>query len=263
MLVDKPEGGKIMKKYISAMSAAFLAGTLFLGACAKPAETPAADPETTEETKEETTDSSAALGGWTAYTDYVQIIDENEKALFEKAVEKLLGVNYTPVQVIATQTVSGKNYAFLAATETVTAEPKKGFAIVTVYEDTNGNAEVLAVNEIDPANVMTKDNADDPNVLGGWEVTDTGKVAGIGADAEAALSEALNGFTGVNLKPIITLGTQTVNGTNYRYLCRGSAVTENPVMTLYVTTVTKGSDGKCTITENQVFDLVSYVTPAE
>lgn len=248
-----------MKKYISAMSAAFLAGTLFLGACAKPAETPAAETETTEET----TDSSAALGGWTAYTDYVQIIDENEKALFEKAVEKLLGVNYTPVQVIATQTVSGKNYAFLAATETVTAEPKKGFAIVTVYEDTNGNAEVLAVNEIDPVNVMTKDNADDPNVLGGWEVTDTGKVAGIGADAEAALSEALNGFTGVNLKPIVTLGTQTVNGTNFRYLCRGSAVTENPVMTLYVTTVTKGSDGKCTITENQVFDLVSYVTPAE
>ncbi len=255
-----------MKKYISAMSAAFLAGTMFLGACAKPAETPAAEPETTEEktdaAKEETTDSSAALGGWTAYTDYVQIIGENEKALFEKAVEGLLGVNYTPVQVIATQTVSGKNYAFLAATETVTGEPKKGFAVVTVYEDTSGNTEVLAVNEIDPANVMTKDNADDPNVLGGWEVTDSGKVAGIGADAEAALSEALNGFTGVNLKPIITLGTQTVNGTNFRYLCRGSAVTENPVMTLYVTTVTKGSDGKCTITENQVFDLVSYVTPA-
>ena len=87
-----------------------------------------------------------------------------------------------------------------------------------------------------------------------------GKVAGISAEGENALSKALEGFTGVSLKPIVLLGTQVVSGTNYMFLCRGAATTADPVMNLYVTTVYEDTAGKCTITDNQVFDLVHYVT---
>ena len=100
-------------------------------------------------------------------------------------------------------------------------------------------------------------------VLGGWTCTDIGKVAGISAEGEAAISKALEGFTGVNLKPVVLLGTQLVSGTNYMFLCRGNTVTENPVTSLYVTVVYEDLEGNCTITDNKVFDLNTYVTPAE
>lgn len=243
-----------MKKTVSAFTAAFLAMAVLIGGCAQKTEDIPEEPSEGTET---------VVGGWEPYADYVQIIGEDEKAIFEKATEKLLGVNYTPVQVIATQIVSGTNYAYLAATETVTKEPKKGFAIVTVYADLSGNAEVLAVNELDVSEIRGSDNIDDPNLLGGWKVTDTGKVAGLSEAGESAFVKAMEGFTGVGLKPIVLLGTQLVSGTNYRFLCRGTTVTENPVTSLYITTVYEDLEGNCRITENRVFDLVSYVTPAE
>ena len=52
-------------------------------------------------------------------------------------------------------------------------------------------------------------------------------------------------------------------GKNYKFLCRGTTVTADPVTSLYVTTVYQDAEGNCSITENQVFDLTAYVTPAE
>ena len=247
-----------MKKMISVFGAATLAASLILTGCANSTETA----EPAEEKTEETTGSGAVLGGWEAYTDYAQLIAEDEKTYFEEATEKLLGVNYTPVQMLAKQVVSGTNYAYLAATETVTKDPVKGFAIVTVYVNLEGKAEVTNVAEIDINDIKVKDNIDDAK-LGGWTVEDIGKVAGISEDGEAAFSKAIEGFTGVGLKPIVLLATQTVSGKNYKFLCRGTTVTADPVTSLYVTTVYQDTEGKCTITENQVFDLTAYVTPAE
>ena len=249
-----------MKKHISILSVAALAAAMILTGCTKPAEPEEVkEPETTEtETQTET-----LLGGWQPYTEYVELIGEEEKNIFTKATEGLVGVKYSPVQVIATQLVSGTNYAYLAAAENVSAAADKGFAIVTVYADLNGNAEVTAINRLDITDMKVKDNADDANLLGGWEVTDIGKVAGISAEGENAFSKALEGFTGVSLKPIVLLGTQVVSGTNYMFLSRGATVTAEPAMNLYVTTVYEDTTGKCTITDNQVFDLVHYVTAAE
>lgn len=243
-----------MKKSLTVLAAAAMAGTLILGGCAKPEAVEAEKPETAEDT---------VLGGWTPYTEYVQLLDENDKVLFEEAMEGLVGVKYTPVQLLATQVVSGTNYAFLASAENVSTEADKGFAIVTIYKNLEGKTEVLAINRIDIADVKTLDNVNDPNVVGGWTCTDIGKVAGISAEGEAAISKALEGFTGVNLKPIVLLGTQLVSGTNYMFLCRGNTVTENPVTSLYVTVVYEDLEGNCTITDNKVFDLNTYVTPAE
>lgn len=246
-----------MKKHISILSAAALAGAMILTGCTKPAEPEEVKEPETEQTETET---ETLLGGWQPYTEYVELLNEDEKIIFKTAMENLIGVNYSPVQVVATQLVSGTNYAFLASAENVSTEADKGFAIVTIYKNLEGKTAVLAINRLDINDLKVKDNADDPNLLGNWEVTDIGKVAGISAEGENALSKALEGFTGVSLKPIVLLGTQVVSGMNYMFLCRGAATTADPVMNLYITTVYEDTAGKCTITDNQVLDLVHYVT---
>ena len=72
-----------MKKSLTVLAAAAMAGTLILGGCAKPEAVEAEKPETAEDT---------VLGGWTPYTEYVQLLDENDKVLFEEAMEGLLRV---------------------------------------------------------------------------------------------------------------------------------------------------------------------------
>ena len=67
-----------MKKSLTVLAAAAMAGTLILGGCAKPEAVEAEKPETAEDT---------VLGGWTPYTEYVQLLDENDKVLFEEAME--------------------------------------------------------------------------------------------------------------------------------------------------------------------------------
>lgn len=58
-------------------------------------------------------------------------------------------------------------------------------------------------------------------ILGGWRVHDkiTDKDIKI-------LKTALNGFVGVDYKPVI-LATQVVNGTNYCFICKSTGVTFN------------------------------------
>ena len=54
----------------------------------------------------------AAVGGWTL-NDSGELSAE-AKAAFDKAMEGLMGVNYTPVALLGTQLVSGTNYSILA-----------------------------------------------------------------------------------------------------------------------------------------------------
>ena len=120
-----------------------LAGMMLVGCgqnkTEEPAETPAEEPAATQEAAPaETTaeapaeNGGALLGGWTACADYNHMMADDDTARFETALEGLLGVNYTPVTVLATQVVNGTNYAYLAAGQTVTAEPVNGWYVVVV-----------------------------------------------------------------------------------------------------------------------------------
>ena len=81
-------------------------------------------------------------GGW-FQCENPSMTEEN-KALFDKALEGYKGVSLTPVALAATQVVAGTNYCFLCETDAVTAT-KGGYAMVTVYADLNGKAEITDV----------------------------------------------------------------------------------------------------------------------
>ena len=66
--------------------------------------------------------------------------DETVKNAFEKATETLLGVNYEPIAYLAKQIVSGSNYMVLCRTTVVSPDAVPEFALVTIYEDLQGNA---------------------------------------------------------------------------------------------------------------------------
>ncbi|MCQ2421332.1 MAG: hypothetical protein MJ118_09365, partial [Clostridia bacterium] len=83
-------------------------------------------------------------GGWTLNTEAAKL-PEGAKAAFEKAMEGLLGVGYTPLACMGSQVVAGANYAILCTAKTVTAEPAAALAVVVVNAPVSGDAQILRI----------------------------------------------------------------------------------------------------------------------
>lgn len=205
------------------------------------------------------TNKDEKLGGYEPCEGFSQHLSEDDTARFEKAVENLLGVEYTPIQVIATQVVSGMNYAYLAQGTTVTANPKKSFYIVKVYEDTKGNVDLNSAMEIECDYVLTT-TEDNPNPLGGWKVVSTGKPGMFSEEeAQASFDKAMEGYTGMKLDPIVLIAKQIVSGTNYIGLCRGETVTQKPETKIYVVEWYADLEGNAAIKDVSLFNLTYYL----
>lgn len=241
-----------MKKTLSAFGAGMLAVSLFLGGCSKKEETgQEAENNTPQETEEA---SKPILGGWQANDSYSQLLGDEELQIFSKASEQLTGVGYDPVTVVATQTAAGTNYAYLCYGQTVTAEPSGGFYIVTVSNDLDGNAKIDNIQMIDPNDLHISDKPNEA-MLGSWQIRGSGKPGATSEEAEAALQDAMM-RDGLIVMPIVLLGQQVVNGTNYMFLVYADGG-------LNILTVNAGSDGTAQVSSNLPLDLLYYVTPQD
>ncbi len=203
--------------------------------------------------------TEAIAGGWQVADVARTEMDEKEATVFAAATEKLLGENYEPVCVLATQVVSGTNYAFLARGTSVTASPASSFLILKVYEDLQGNVKLESVSEIDVTDIHVRADVDD-NILGGWTVKDTGKPGSLGSEeAQSSFEKAMAEVLGVGYNPIQLLATQVVNGTNYIALVRGKALSVDDTPELYVISWYADLEGNSKVTEIKKFDLNYYV----
>lgn len=72
-------------------------------------------------------------------------LSERAQAAFDKAFEGFTGVGYEPILELGHQVVSGTNYAILCKATRVTATPASGLAVVVIYNDLQGNAEILRI----------------------------------------------------------------------------------------------------------------------
>ncbi|MBQ3295444.1 MAG: DUF4430 domain-containing protein [Erysipelotrichaceae bacterium] len=199
------------------------------------------------------------VGGWEGVDGYTQLLGEEEKQIFEKAIEGLVGVGYTPIQVIATQVVNGTNYAYLAQGTTVTANPKKSFYIVKINKNTKGDVELLSAIEIEPDYVLTT-GEENQHLFGGWTATTTGK-AGMFSDeaAQTSFEKAMESYTGMKFNPIVLVAKQVVNGTNYIGIVRGETVTQNPVTNIYVVQWYADLEGNAKIENASLLNLAYYL----
>lgn len=186
-------------------------------------------------------------GAWEAYTGEKSKVSSDEKTVFSNAGAD----SAVPVAVVASQMVEGANYAFLGYDGST-------WAIFNITVDPDGIATLQSKDAIDITNVSTTD-ASTNEYAGQWAASDAeaGKMSS--KEAQNAFNTAADGWSGVSLTPIACLGTQIVDGTNYKILCAGSEVTPDAETQLYVVTVAADPSGDASFSDVSEFDLLAYI----
>ncbi|MCR5795992.1 MAG: hypothetical protein K6G61_11685 [Solobacterium sp.] len=78
-------------------------------------------------------------------------ITEDIRALLDKALEGFAGSDITPVSYIAYQVTAGTNHCLLCTVAPVVPNAKERYALVYIYEDTDGGVKLSDIAEIEPA----------------------------------------------------------------------------------------------------------------
>lgn len=172
-----------------------------------------------------------AVGGWTP-VEGAKMTDDAQSA-FDKAMEGLIGVNYVPVALIGTQLVSGTNFCILCEAAVVSPDAKPYYALVYIYRDLQGKAEVTNIVKLDIGDIAESGEikaAGDAGetLVGGWVVDRESSV-----EVEGAL---------------IHLASQVVSGKNHCVLCEG-----NELVFVY-----ENLEGKTEVTQRVVIDLGAF-----
>ena len=239
-----------MKKILIALLA-----VLMLTACstAKVEETQ----DVQEEQQETQQEEKENVGGWTINTNLPEMND----AIFDSARQGIDGASYSPLFVIGTQPVAGKNLMYLAYVTPVVPDAKPSFKVVTVFNDVENNpisGEITNVEDFDVNNYLDGEGSTTPEgLMGGWQ--DASELPNMLTDEENAVFEkALEGLVGVGYTPVATLAKQVVAGTNYAFLALGTTVTAEPVTHLYVINVYADLQGNATINNICGIDLTTF-----
>ena len=95
----------------------------------------------------------ALMGGWAAAEDAT--ITDEVRALFDKAMEGLVGANYVPVAYLGSQVVAGRNHAILCQATVVYPGAQPTWKVVFLYEDLTGGVTVLNIADFDFGSLCT------------------------------------------------------------------------------------------------------------
>ena len=196
----------------------------------------AEEAEEAAETEEYDLTAGTMAGGWTIYNDDTEaVLPEGVQEVFDKALEGYAGAGFTPVAYMASQVVAGVNHMILCKCTQVTAEPVTTLAVITIYQDLEGNATITNVSDFNLADLMDQGYAaeeaaaagETQTLAGGWTVSEDYQVVNLPAEAQTAFDKALSEYAGVDNEPLALLGTQVVAGVNYAVLCHGSSLGED------------------------------------
>ncbi len=92
--------------------------------------------------------SEPLAGGWQSVPHEAAELPEDAQAAFDKALDGLVGAQYTPVALLSTQVVAGMNYCILCQITPVVPDAVPTWALVYIYADLQGNAEIMNVYEL-------------------------------------------------------------------------------------------------------------------
>ena len=95
----------------------------------------------------------ARMGGWAAADDAA--ITDEVRALFDQAMEGLVGVNYVPVAYLGSQVVAGTNHAILCQATVVYPDAQPTWVVVFLYENLEGGVEILNIADFDFGSLCT------------------------------------------------------------------------------------------------------------
>lgn len=191
-------------------------------------------------------DANVATGAWEINQNPVsEEKNAQAQAAIDKALETMTGAEYEVVAVLGIQVVAGMNACILCKVTPVVPDAASQWALVYLYEDLEGNAEITQVVDL----MTDSEEAAD----GGW-VCNPGDEA-LEADANAALETALERMVGADYEAIAVLGSQIVSGTNYLLLCQVTPVVPDAEGSFCLVTVYQDLDGNAEITEVADLDI--------
>ena len=134
-------------------------------------------------------------------------VSQKVKSLLEKATYGMTGAVYTPVAVLES---SNSSYLVLCKVQMVVPNASPTYALVTLNEKANGNAEITEVAD-------SKAEAYFVDAPGGWREVNSLILDG---EAKAAFDTAVKYTEYEKYSPIALLGQQVVSGMNYQILVR-------------------------------------------
>ena len=219
-----------MKKAISfVLCLSLIAGCILaFASCGKP---------NNDNTTAAGTESGGEIAGGWARADSPVITDDFRK-VFDKAVAEF-DVDYTPVAYLASQVAAGMNHCVLCKAML------SSYAIVYVYEDPEGNAEVTGIVSSDAAAQSAAGG-----IVGGWTEPESPEMTD---DAKKALEKACETLTGAAYTPVALLATQVVAGMNYRIICESRPAVPVPDCEYVIVTVYADLQGNAEITDTIEF----------
>jgi len=180
-------------------------------------------------------DGTQTTGSW-ALTEDAALTAEAQSA-FDKAMDGLVGVNYTPLALLGTQLVSGTNYCILCEAAVVYPDAQPYYALVYIYADLQGQASVTNIAALDlgriaESGVVEGEQPEGAQLLGGWT-----------ADRESSVE--VEGA-------VLHLASQLVSGTNHCVLCKGWKLCF----------VYEDLQGKLEVTQTAALDIAALSQPA-
>lgn len=143
-------------------------------------------------------------------------VSRKVKSLLEKATYSMTGAVYTPVAVLES---SNPSYLVLCKVQMVVSNASPTYALVSLNEKANGNAEITEVAD-------SKAEAYFVDAPGGWREVNS---LILDKEAKAAFDTAVKYTEYEKYSPIALLGQQVVSGMNYQILVRTNQSNEkNP-----------------------------------
>ena len=244
------------------MMIVLLAGLLMLTAVAcKANEAPkeaVKNEEPQEAAQEEIMTNEPVAGGWTPAEDFGDITAER-RAIFDKGMAALLGVDYAPLAYLGSQVVAGTNHVFLVkGTMVVPAQPVS-YALAYFYEDLQGNVKLMNV-----ADLPIVPQADgtlalpEEGLMGGWAYVEDPALAD---EDEAKLEAALQNQVGASYAIVACVAEQVVAGLNRCLLVQVTPVVPNarPHYALaYVYTDLQGNSSLTQVIDLDIGALCTY-----
>jgi hypothetical protein len=145
-------------------------------------------------------------GGWSPW---IWAINKTEGRIFDEVMEQIIGVEYKPV-AIASQVVSGTNYAYLCEATIMNEAQTKYVAIVYILAPLKTKPFLRNIRPVQPY----------PNGgPGGWSSWDFPS----GRTPAKVFQDVTDGLVGVGYENYGN-STQVVAGSNYAYLVKGTPV---------------------------------------
>lgn len=230
-----------MKNFTGRMTSLIVAGAIAVvcfTACGKARETTA---QTNEDTAVEEVSAARQVGGWTVYPDTT--ITDEERKVFDKAIEGLTGVGYEPVAYLGSQVVAGTNHCFLCKATVVYPGTTPQYKLVYIYEKLDGTEEILNIADI---SLPGAGGADSNPIPGGWSYAEDPAIDG---KITSVVDKATEKLLGAEYEPVAYIGSQVVAGMNHAVFCRITAVSPDAVGGYALVYIYEDLNGGCEVSE--------------